>query len=116
MFAVRSAMLLLALSLIIITLRGFRLVCRIERCRRAFPSSCALDSSIGELDVASLNDAAGVSRTVFRKLRLKAVLEETDHELEEADLGPIQAPRKLNSHTSIAVSPPFFPSTCRLRC
>ena len=71
---------------------------------------------LGEIDVDSLNDLASVSRPVFRKLRLKAVLEETNHELEEVDLGPLQLPRKLNSHTSIALSPPFFPRTCRLRC
>jgi hypothetical protein len=115
MFAVRSAMLLLALSLLLSP--SVVSASSVESSGADGRSvSCAGDSPIGELDVVSLNDAAGVSRTVFRKLRQRAVLEETDHELEEADLGPIPVPRKLNSHTSIAVSSPFFPRTCRLRC
>jgi hypothetical protein len=115
MFAVRSAMLLLA----VILLRSPSAVSASSvgsSGAEGASISRALECSTGELDVVSLNDAAGVSRTVFRKLRQRAVLEETDHELEEADLGPIPAPRKLNSHTSIAVSSPFFPKTCRLRC
>jgi hypothetical protein len=73
--------------------------------------------SIGEPGVASLNEATSHSRVAFRRARVKAiVLEDTDREQREADLGPVHIPRTLHAHTSIASSPPFFPKTCRLRC
>jgi hypothetical protein len=115
MFAVRSAMLLLALSLL---LSPSMASASIGGSSGADGGAISFDlkSSTLERDDFSLTGETSVSRPVFRKVRLKAVLEESDHELEEADLGPIQVPREHNSHTSIAVSSPFFPRTCRLRC
>jgi hypothetical protein len=115
MFAVRSAMLLIAVSLLFSPS-----AVSASTVGSSGADGCAIfravDFSMSEVDAASLHGAITVSRMVFRKLRLKAVLEESDHELEEADLGRIPVPRKLNSHTSIAESRPVLPRTCRLRC
>jgi hypothetical protein len=115
MFAVRSAMLLVALNFVLsLSAVSASAVCS----RGAVDVARNSDhrSSIGVLDIAPLSDTRSFSRVPFRRSRLKAVLEETDHELEEVDLGPIPAPRGPSSHTSIAVSSPFFPRTSRLRC
>jgi hypothetical protein len=116
MFAVRSAILLVAFSFLISP--------STVSASSASPSgagrvcfSPAADYSIAQLDIALVTESARVSRKVFRRSRLKAVLEEeTDRKLEEVDLGPVPAPRTLGSHTSIAISSPFYPRTSRHRC
>jgi hypothetical protein len=116
MFAVRSATLLLALSVLTSPSR-VSASSVVSSGADAVSVSRAVPSSIGDPGAASLNEAAGLSPMPFRRARLKAVvLEETDHDPDEADLGPINVPRMLSSHRPIASSSPFFPKTCRLRC
>jgi hypothetical protein len=116
MFAVRSAIVLVALSYLIspsavsassTSPRGAGCIC----------FSRAADCSISQLDIAPVTESARLSRKVYRRSRLKAVLEEeTDRKLEEVDLGLVPVPRTLGLHTSIAISSPFYPRTSRLRC
>jgi hypothetical protein len=115
MFAVRSAMLLLALSLLLLPSTASASIGGSSGADGG-ATSFDLQPSTFERHDLSLAGETSVSRPVFRKVRLKAVLEESDHELDEADLGPIQVPREHNSYTSSAVSSPYFPRTCRLRC
>jgi hypothetical protein len=118
MFAVRSAICLLALSMAIShSVVSASSVGTSGGSDHGVFASPTVGYSIGEPGVASLSEAASLSRATFRRARLKAVvLEDTDHELDEIDLGRIPVPRTLNSRTSVAMSPPFFPKTCRLRC
>jgi hypothetical protein len=116
MFAVRSAILLVALNLLM-SPSAVSASSVVTSGADGVSLSRAAGSWIGELDIAAAPDETNVSRAATRQSRLKAVLEEeTDRELEEADLGPIPAPRQRVSHTSITTSSLFIPRTSRLRC
>jgi hypothetical protein len=116
MFAVRSAILLVALSLPL-SRSAVSAPCVLESGADGTSPPCAAASSTFELDIAAAPEETNISRSAIRQSRLKAVLEEeTDHELDEADLGPIPAPRRPVSHTPITMSSPFTPRTSRLRC
>jgi hypothetical protein len=75
-----------------------------------------LDSSIATPVFIPLPDPSSCSRPVRRKAYLKAALEETDRELEEADLGPVYVLHGRHSRPSIPSASPAISTTCRLRC
>jgi hypothetical protein len=115
MLAVRSAMLLVALNLLM-SASAVSAPSVVVSGADGTSLPCAVGSWTTELDIAAAPDETNISRPAIRQSRLKAVLEETDHELEEANLGPMPAPRGPLSHTPITMSSPFIPRTSRLRC
>ena len=116
MFAVRSAILVVALSFVISPI-PVSASCSSPSAAGRVSLSHAGESSIVDRDVAPVTEAPKVSPRASRRPRLKAVLEEeTDRKPEEIDLGTMPVPRMPGLHTSISISSPFNPRTSRLRC
>jgi hypothetical protein len=116
MFAVRSAMLVLALGFLAKPSAASASSGTSSSGRDGTVAACQLDSSITRPDFVPLPDPSTFARLVRRKGHLRAALEETDHELEEADLGPVYIPRGHHSRPPIHFASPPIPTTCRLRC
>ena len=67
---------------------------------------------------AEFDNPADLSPRVFRRMHVKADIEEeeSDRKVAETDFGPVSAASGFHPHTSINPSRPMFPRTCRLRC
>jgi hypothetical protein len=116
MFAVRSAIFLVALACAISPSPVSASYASASAAGRVCLSFVA-DASIDQPEITLLSETPKVSPRTSRRPRLKAVLEEeTDRKPEEIDLGRIPAPRTPGLRASIAVSSPFYPRTSRLRC
>ena len=116
MFAVRSAMLALALGFLAEPFAASASSGTSSSGRDGTAAACQFEKSIAEPVFLSLPDPSTFARLMRRKGRLKAALEETDHELEEADLGPVYVPHGQHPRPRIHFASPPIPTTCRLRC
>ena len=116
MFAVRSAMLALALGFLAEPCAASASSGTSSSGRDGTVAACQLDSSIARPDFVPLPDPSTFARLVRRKGRLKAALEETDHELDEADLGPVYVPQGQHPRPRIHFASPPIPTTSRRRC
>ena len=116
MFAVRSAMLVLALGFLAKPSAASASSGGSSSATDGTVAACQVDSSITRPDFVPLPDPSTFADWCRGKSHLKAALEETDHELEEADLGPVYVPKGRHSRPPIHFAPPPIPTTCRLRC
>jgi hypothetical protein len=82
----------------------------------AIVAACSPDSLDSTPAVVSLPGTFAFSRMMRRTGRLKATVEESDDEFEEADLGPTYLPKGHNPPRSIHVASRPIPMSCRLRC
>jgi len=116
MFAARSAMVLLALSLLI-SPTAFCGSPGESPGKARVITSCNLDRSGGGLVVLRLPHSAALSRFTAWKARPKIVLGETHSPFaDESDLGPLPLPRGHISPGSIDTSTSRLPVPCPLRC
>jgi hypothetical protein len=117
MFAVRPAMLLLALGLLSLPpAASARLTAAEPTGTPRLSLSCPVDSPT--TTPAEFDNPADLSQRVFRRLRLKADIEEdeSDRKVAETDFGPVSTASGFHPHTSIDACRPVFPRTCPLRC
>jgi hypothetical protein len=116
MFAVRSAILVLAIGYFSspvaasVSFRGS------SPARDAIVAASHVDPSDSTLVVVSLPGPSAFSRMARRTSRLKAALEESRHDFEEADLGRVYLPKGHSPPPSTRFASPSIPTTCRLRC
>lgn len=117
MSAVRSAIVLLALGLLTSPPAASASTGGAGSGQFVAVTASPLDSQIAAADFIPLPDPSTWSPRMRRKARLKAVLvEETNRDLEETDLGPVHVPHLHDSRPSIQVASPSLPKTCHLRC
>ncbi len=140
MFAVPSALLVLAMGLLNLPVSPVS-VAGCPRAAGELVEQCQLDSwsgthfrgakgDFGELVEQCQRDSwssiptlvliagnSAFSQVGSRKGRLKAAVEESDREFEEEiDLGPVRVPEGHDSPPSNRFVPPVILTTCRLRC
>jgi hypothetical protein len=116
MFAVRSAMLILALSLLL-------LPSPVSASSGGSPGEdgvsalCRLEPAIAGPVFLPIPHSSSLAQFTLWNARPKVVLEDTDQKFgEEADLGPARPPRKLMSRPSVHSRESRRPTTPRLRC
>jgi hypothetical protein len=117
MLAVRSAILVLTMGFLASPVAASHSSCGSSVAEGdAVVAACDLDQSDSMPVLDLLPDTSAFSGLARRTGRLKATLEESDHEFEEADLGPVHAPRGHNPPASVHFTSPPIPAICRLRC
>jgi hypothetical protein len=116
MFAVRSAILVLAMGSLTSPVAASVCSGGASPVREAVVAACYRDSSGSTPVMVSLPGTSAFSRLDRRAGRLKAALEESDDEVEEADLGPVHVPEGHRPQRSIHFASRPIPTTCRLRC
>jgi hypothetical protein len=116
MFAVRSAILVLAMGVLSTPVAASPSRCGPSPARDAAFAASDRHSSESTPVMLSLQAPSAFSPLVQRTGRLKAALEESDHDFDEADLGPVHLPDSHNPPASIHFASPPMPTTCRLRC
>jgi hypothetical protein len=118
MFAVRSAILMLAVGLFPVPCTATSSASNeVAHGREGASGLLHVASSMPCQDSALRPHPRMVLRLAVKKVRVKAALvEETDRKFEEADLGPVPAPPERPLITTIALRFPRLPTTSRLRC
>ncbi len=116
MFAVRSAFLVLVLGVLAMPCAASASSSRSSSATDDVLKARQVDSSITSSVIVEFPDSSTISRRMRRKGHLKAALDETDHELEEADLGPVYVPDAHHSRRLVRIASPRILTTCRLRC
>ena len=116
MFAGRSAMLILALSLLLLPSAGSARSGGSPG-EDGVSTACRLDLPVSGPVFSRLPDSTSLAQFNVWSARPKVVLEDTDHMFgEEADLGPIRPPRNLISRPSVRSTDSRPSTTPPLRC